>query len=89
MELEKLLENDRITVLSPKNVSQALYQRNKQQKCNLKNCWANKFSKNTISIQFNFLLICPSLPPLAFAAIFISPFHVLYSYLYMLVVLTV
>ena len=50
---------------------------------------ANKFSKNTISIQFNFLLICPSVPPLAFAALFISLFHVLYSYLYMLVVLTV
>ena len=32
MELEKLLENDKITVLSPKNVFQALYQRNKQQK---------------------------------------------------------
>ena len=59
-----------------------LIKRFKKQKLKwtLKNCWANKFSKTTISIRFNLLQVCPSMPIFVFIVLLMPSFYVLSGY---------
>ena len=63
--------NDEIRASCQANLSPKHYiKRYEQQKWTLKNCQVNKFSKSTIAIRFNIVLVCPSVPPFVFAVIY-------------------
>ena len=46
------------------------------------NCYANKFKKNTTSIHFSLLQVCPSMTPFLFAVLFIPSGNVFSSFFY-------
>lgn len=76
MELKKYLWTTKLTFVSKKHVSQALYETLQTAKINSENCWANKFSNITIAIRFNLLQVWPSVLPFTFAVLFIPSFDV-------------
>ena len=76
MKIEKLLVNEKVT--APRQTNASLQHYFKCYKQVLTTCYANEFSKTTVSI----LQVCPSVPPSLFAVLITPSFNALNGYLY-------